>query len=44
MATSYSTYRLVAVASLKVLAIENVPPHFSAHVYYGQTAMDQDTT
>jgi len=37
MATTYSTYRLGAVASLKFLAIENVPPHFSAHVYYGQT-------
>jgi len=38
MATTYSTYRLGALASLKFLAIENMPPHFSAHVYYGQTA------
>jgi len=36
MATTYSTYRLWAVASLKFLAIENMPPHFR-HVYYGQT-------
>jgi len=38
MANTYSTYRLGAVASLKFLAIENMPPHFSAHVYYCQTA------
>jgi len=38
MATTYSTYCLGAVASLKFLAIENMLPHFSAHVYYGQTA------
>jgi len=38
MATTYSTYRLGAMASLNFLAIENMPPHFSAHVYYGQTA------
>ena len=38
MATTYSTYRLGAVASLKFLAIENMPSHFSAHIYYGQTA------
>jgi len=38
MTTTYSTYRLGAVASLKFLAIENMPPHFSAHIYYGQTA------
>ena len=38
MATTYSTYRLRAVASIKFLAIENMPPHFLAHVYYGQTA------
>jgi len=37
MATTYSTYRLGAVVSLKFLAIENMPPHFSAHVYYGHT-------
>jgi len=24
--------------SLKFLAIENMPPHFSARVYFGQTA------
>jgi len=38
MATTYSTQRLGAVASLKFLAIENMPPYFSAHVYYGQMA------
>ena len=38
MATTYSTYRLGAVVSLKFLAIENMPPYFSAHVYYGQMA------
>ena len=38
MATTYSTYRLGAMAFLKFLAIENMPPHFSAHVYYGQMA------
>jgi len=32
MATTYSTYRLGAVDSLKM------PPHFSVHVYYDQTA------
>jgi len=37
MASTYSTYRLGAVASLKFLAIENMTPHFSAHVY-GKTA------
>ena len=26
------------MASLKFLAIENMPSHFSAHVYYGETA------
>jgi len=36
MATTYSTYRLRAVAS-SFLVIENTPSHFSAHVYYGQT-------
>jgi len=36
--TTYSTYRLAAVVSLKCLAIENMPPHFSAHDCYGQTA------
>jgi len=36
MATTYSTYRLRAVASIKFLAIENMPPHFLAHVHYGQ--------
>jgi len=35
MANTYSTYRLGAVASLIFLAIENMPPHFSAHVCYG---------
>ena len=38
MATTYRNYRLGAVASLKFLAIENMPPYFSAHAYYGQTA------
>jgi len=38
MATTYSTYHLGCVASLKFLAIENMSPHFSAHVYNGQTA------
>ena len=38
MATTYTIYRLGAVSSLNFLAIENMPPHFSAHVYYGQTA------
>ena len=37
MATTHSNYRLGAVASLKFLAIENMPPDFSANVYYGQT-------
>ena len=37
MASTSSTHRLEAVASLKFLAIENMPPNFSAHVY-GQTA------
>jgi len=32
-ATTYITYRLGAVASLKFLAIENMLPHFSAHVF-----------
>jgi len=38
MPTTYSTYCLGAVASLKFLAIENMLPHFSADVCYGQTA------
>jgi len=38
MATTCSTYRLGAVASLKFLAIEKCLPHFLAHVYYDQTA------
>ena len=38
MATSIALWGLGAVASLNVLAIENVPPHFLTHVYYGQTA------
>jgi len=38
MATTYSIYRLEAVTSIKILAIENMSPHFSAHAYYGQTA------
>jgi len=38
MATTYNTYSLGAVASLIFLAIENMPPHFLAHVYYGQMA------
>ena len=38
MAITYSTYRLGAVASLTFLAIEIIPQHFLAHVYYGQTA------
>jgi len=37
MVTAYSTYRLGAVASVNFLAIENMTPHFSAHVYYGET-------
>jgi len=37
LATTYSTYHLGSVASLKFLAIENMPPHFSAHVYCGQS-------
>jgi len=36
MASTYSTHRLGAVASLKFLAIEKT--HFLAHVYYGQRA------
>jgi len=28
MATTYSTYRLGVVASIKLLAIENIPPTF----------------
>jgi len=38
MATTYSTYRLGAVASLQFLAIENIHLQFSAHVCYGHTA------
>jgi len=38
MTTTYSTYRLGDVASLIFLPIENIPPHFSVHVYYGQMA------
>jgi len=30
MASTYSTHRLGAVASLNFFAIENMPPHFSA--------------
>jgi len=37
-ATMATTYCLGAVASLIFLAIENMPPHFSDHVYYSQTA------
>ena len=37
MATTYSTYRW-GLCLLKVLAIENMPTRFLAHVYYGQTA------
>jgi len=42
----YTTYRLEALASLKFLAIETMPPLFSAHVYYGKTAGSRihDTT
>jgi len=29
-ASTYSTYRLGAVAFLKIFEIENMPPHFSA--------------
>ena len=36
MATTYSTYCLEPVAFLNSLAIENMPPHFLAHVCYGQ--------
>jgi len=38
MATTYSTHRFEAAASLKFLVIENMHPHFPAHVCYGQTA------
>jgi len=38
MTITYSTYRLGAVASLKLLAIENITPHFSAYVCYGKMA------
>jgi len=40
MVNIYSTYPFGTVACLKFLAIENMPPHFhfSAHVYYDQTA------
>jgi len=38
MAVLNNSYRLGVVASLKFLAIENMPPHFSTHVCYGQTA------
>jgi len=37
MVINYTIYRLRSVASLKFLAIETMPPYFSAHVYYGQT-------
>jgi len=37
MASTYSTRRLGLVTYLKFLATENMPPYFSAHVYYGQT-------
>jgi len=36
--TTYSTYSLRAVARLKFLAIENMTPHFSAHICYGKMA------
>jgi len=36
MAATYSAYRLGAMASLKFLAIENMPPHFSAHACYAK--------
>jgi len=35
---AYITYHLGAVTSLKFLVIQNMPSHFSAHVYCGQTA------
>jgi len=38
LATTYSTYHLGAVASLKFVAIGNMTLHFSSHVYCGQTA------
>jgi len=38
MATTYGTYHLGAVAFLKFLAIENMTPHFLAHVHYGKMA------
>jgi len=38
LATMATTYHLGAEASLKFLAIENMPPHFSALVYYVQMA------
>jgi len=37
VATTYSTYLFGAVASVKFLAIESMPPLFSAHVCCGQT-------
>jgi len=36
--TTATTYIVWAVACIKFLAIENMPAHFSTHVYYGQTA------
>jgi len=36
MAITHGTYCLGDLASLKFLAFENMPPHFSASVYYGQ--------
>jgi len=38
MATTYSSYRLRAAASIKFLATQNMPSHFLANVYYGQMA------
>jgi len=41
MATTYSTYRLGAVASLKFLAIENMTPHFLAGALKSQVLETQ---
>jgi len=38
MATTYGTYHSGSMASLKFLATENMPAHYSVHVYCGQTA------
>jgi len=44
MSTIYTTYCLGAVASLKLLTIENMTPHFWPYILRHNAWMDQDTT